>query len=407
MSAAQQVVEQAFRHEYARLVAVLVRRAGLPQLEAVEDAAQAALLAALTDWARNGIPDDRGAWLYRVALNHLLGEWRRPALPGDPLAAVAADPAEPFFEAEVGDEQLRMIFVACDERLPQESRLAFALKTLCGFSTGEIAARLFTTEANVYKRLARAKERLREGDFDAQTPALESLRVRLPSVHAVLYVLFNEGFLSTHTEHAIREELCDEAIRLTTGLASHPVGAEPATFALLALMHLHAARLASRQDASGGLLLLEEQDRSRWDAGHLREGATWLERAGTGDVVSRFHLEAAIAGEHSFAPSFAQTRWGEIAGLYALLERLEPSPLYVLNRAVALAEAEGPQAGLDALQGVVPPTWLEGHYVWDAVLADLHRRAGHGELAMHHCSLALSGAPSEAMRRALRRRLRV
>jgi predicted RNA polymerase sigma factor len=234
---------------------------------------------------------------------------------------------------------------------------------------------------------------------------VESLRSRLSGVHAVIYVLFNEGYLSTHAEHAIRAELCEEAIRLCTLLADHPAGAVPSTFALLALMHLHAARLASRQDATGGLLLLEEQDRSLWDPEHLQQGATWLERAAKGDVFTRFHAEAGIAAEHCFAPSFAATRWNEIAGLYAMLERLDPSPIHTLNRAVAMAEAQGPEVGLATLEHLVPPAWLDGHYLWDAVLSDLHHRAGNEATAERHREQALAAAPSPAVRQLLHRRL--
>jgi len=405
-------VEHYFRHEYGRLVAVLVRRVGLHHLEAVEDAVQGALMAALTAWMDSGIPHDPGAWLYRVAHNHLLGVLRkdqghRDILPGvaDQRTESGEEPPLPAFAGEVRDELLRMLFVCCDEQIPQDSRLVLALKTLCGFSAGEIAFRLFTTDANVYKRLARARERLRQSDLDTQTPPLESLRSRLPSVHAVLYMLFNEGYLSTHAEHAIRADLCEEAIRLGTLLATHPVGAAPPTFALLALMHLHAARLAARQDATGGLLLLEEQDRGLWDAEHLQQGATWLARAAHGDVFTRFHAEAGIAAEHCFAPSLADTRWNEIAELYLMLERIDPSPIHTLNRAVAVAQARGPQAGLAALDGMVPPAWLDGHYLWDAVLADLHHRAGNAATAERHRDQALAAAPSTAVRQLLQRRL--
>jgi RNA polymerase sigma-70 factor (ECF subfamily) len=207
----------------------------------------------------------------------------------------------------------------------RSSRYAFALKTLCGFSVSEIALRLFTSEANVYKRFARARNRLREIAPDVDAPPLDALKSRLPAVHAVRYLLFNEGYLSSHAEEAIRHELCGEATRLTTLLAEHPIGAEPDTFALLALMHLHAARLGARRDATGGLLLLEEQDRSLWDRERIRVGAAWLERSATGDVFSRFHAEAGIAAEYGFAPSFEETRWKEIAALYAMLERIDPS----------------------------------------------------------------------------------
>lgn len=298
-----------------------------------------------------------------------------------------------------------MLFVCCDEALPQESRLALALKTLCGFGTGEIALRLFTTEANIHKRLTRAREKLRQFPVNTQTPPLEALKSRLPSVYAVIYLLFNEGYLSAHQEHAIRRELCDEAIRLATLLATHPVGATPETFALLALMHLHAARLAARQDATGGLLLLEEQDRSCWDQGGIRLGIQWLARAANGESFTRYHAEAGIAAEHCLAPSFAETRWGEIADLYAMLERIDPSPLHTLNRAVAVAEWKGLDAALVLLEDLVPPSWLEGHYLWAAVLADLHRRAGHVDLAAGYREQALAAAPTDKVRDVLQRRL--
>lgn len=406
------LVDHYFRRQYGRLVAVLVRRVGLDRLEAVEDAVQAALLAALTAWVANGIPDNPEAWLYRASHNHLLGvlrkqQGRQNILDRDAGQAddIGEEPVSPAFAGEVRDELLRMLFVCCNEKTPLESRLVLALKTLCGFSTSEIAFRLFTSEANVYKRLARALDRLRESEVDLQTPPLESLRSRLPSVHAVIYLLFNEGYLSTRAEHAIRDELCDEAIRLGTLLADHPMGAEPPTFALLALMHLHAARLPSRQDATGGLLLLEEQDRGLWDQEHLRQGATWLARAADGDVFTRFHAQAGIAAEHCFAPSFADTRWTEIAELYAMLERIDPSPIHTLNRAVAVAEAQGAEAGLAVLDGMMPPAWLDGHYLWDAVLGDLHHRAGNEAAAERHRDQALTAAPSTAVRQLLQRRL--
>jgi len=404
------LLDHYFRHEYGRLVSLLVGRVGLQHLEAVEDAVQGALLVALTAWVADGIPQSPGAWLYRVAHNHLLGVLRkdlghRGILESAHERESGEEPVSPAFEGEVHDELLRMLFVCSDERIVPESRLALALKTLCGFSTAQIAFRLFTSEESVHKRLGRARERLRQCDVDTQTPPLESLRARLPSVHTIIYLLFNEGYLSAHAEHAIRAELCEEAIRLGTLLATHPVGAAPPTFALLALMHLHAARLASRKDATGGLLLLEEQDRSRWDAEHLHQGAAWLERAAHGDTFTRFHAEAGIAAEHCFAPSFADTRWHEIAELYAMLERIDPSPIHTLNRAVAVAEAHGPEAGLAALEGMVPPAWLEGHYLVDAVLADLHHRAGNRATADKHRDQALAAAPSAAVRQLLQRRL--
>ncbi len=386
--------------------------AGVRHVELVEDAVQTALISALTAWTAQGLPADPGGWLYRVAHNRLIGDLRRESGRLRLLERAAHDPADDgdgpapaHFAGEVSDDLLRMIFVCCDDAIPPESRLVLALKTLCGFSTAEIALRLFTSEANVHKRLARARDRLREDPPDVETPPLETLRSRLPSVYGVIYLLFNEGYLSAHAEQAIRRELCDEAIRLATLLAEHPVGAVPETFALVALMHFHAARLAARLDETGGLLLLEEQDRSLWDRERIQLAATWLQRAASGALFSRFHAEAGIAAEHCFAPSFEETRWKEIADLYALLERIAPSPLNTLNRAVAVAEWQGAQAGLALLEGLAPPAWLAGSYLWDAVLGDLHRRAGNAEASRHHRERALASAPTEAVRQVLRRRL--
>jgi RNA polymerase sigma-70 factor (ECF subfamily) len=201
-------------------------------------------------------------------------------------------------------------------------------------------------------------------------------------------------------------DLCDEAIRLTRELVRHPVGATPETFALLALMHLHHARMSSRQDGSGGLILLEEQDRSLWNQAEIHEGVSWLARSAEGATFSRYHAEAGIAAEHCLAESFAATRWARIVECYELLDKAAPSALHTLNRAVALAEWRGPHAGLALLDGLSPPSWLVGSYLWAAVLSDLHRRANNDALAEQYRVAALEGAPSSAVRTALGRRLR-
>lgn len=353
-------------------------------VEQVEDSVQSALAAALTAWVAGGVPREPDAWLYRVACNHLIGalrvgQRRARILESIEDAADALDGEGAHFAGEVANDVLRLLFVCCDESIPRESRLVLALKTLCGFSTEEIALRLFTTEANVHKRLQRGRAQLRTSALELSTPPPETLRARLPSVHEVLYLLFNEGYLSSQAEAVLRLELCAEAVRLTTLLAEHPAGAVPETFALLALEHLHAARFAGRVDASGGLLLLAEQDRRAWDQERIKLGLAWLVRAADGAVFSRFHAEAGIAAEHCLAPSFEATRWSEIVALYGLLERAAPSPLHTLNRAVAVAEVDGAAAGLALLTRSAPPVWLERSHLWHAVLSDLHRRAGHEE----------------------------
>jgi RNA polymerase sigma factor (sigma-70 family) len=407
-----QLGDHFFRHEYGRLVAMLSCRVGVRHLVTVEDAVQDALLAAVESWTRGGLPENPSAWLYRVAHNQVVGELRQHARRDRLLAQRGREEVEApatdlttTLAGDVSDELLRMLFVCCDESIPVESQVVLALKTLCGFDVREIAERLFTTEANVYKRLARARIRLRELPFEPDDLSAKQLGSRLPAVQSVLYVLFTEGYLSSHAETAIRRELCDEARRLAGILVEHPAGSTPETFALLALMHLHAARMTARQDGSGGLLLLEEQDRACWDQREIHTGLSWLARSAQGNVFSRYHAEAGIAAEHCLAPSFAETRWDRIIECYALLERVAPSALHTLNRAVAVAEWRGPREGLAILDGLEPPSWLAGSYMWIAVLADLHRRCGHEEVARRYRDAALGSAPSIAVRELLKRRL--
>jgi RNA polymerase sigma factor (sigma-70 family) len=401
-----------FRHEYGRLVAMLSRRVGVRHLEAVEDAAQSALLAALESWTKGSMPDNPSAWLYRAAHNHVVGELRRRARRErlvERNATEAADSTESAPSAclvgDVRDDLVRMLFVCCDGSIPVESQLVIALKTLCGFAVREISERLFTTEANVYKRLGRARSRLRDLPLEPDDLTAEQLSLRLPAVRSILYLLFTEGYLSSHADGAIRRELCDEAIRLAQTLSEHPVSAVPETFALLALMHLHSARMTARQDGSGGVLLLEEQDRSLWDRHEIELGLSWLARSAEGAAFSRYHAEAGVAAEHCLAPSFAETRWDRIVECYALLEQLAPSAIHTLNRAVAMAEWRGPFEGLAILEGLQSPSWLAGSYLWAAVLADLHRRCGHDEPATRYRDAAVESAPSAAVKEALQRRL--
>jgi RNA polymerase sigma factor (sigma-70 family) len=405
------LVEHFFRRDYGRVVAMLVRRAGVHHLQLVEDAVQHALMAALETWTRDGLPADPGGWIYKVGWHRAVQDLRKnarqrtilEAWPSDAFHDAEESPDPPLAE-EIRDDMLRMLFVCCEEAIPRESQIVLALKILCGFSTQEIALRLFISEANVHKRLGRARERLRETPADLEQSPMEKLSSRLPTVHAVLYLLFNEGYLSAQAEQAIRRELCEEAVRLATLVAEHPVGAVPESFALLALMHLHSARLEARLGEAGDLLLLEEQDRSLWNQESIASGMEWLRRSAKGNVFSRFHAEAAIAAEHCLAPAYSETRWQEIAGLYAMLEQVAPSPLHALNRAVAVAEWQGPAAGLAILERVSAPASLTDSYLWQAVLGDLNQRAGHVDLAQLHGERASRAAPTPAIRDALRRR---
>lgn len=387
--------EHWFRRELGRLVSVLSRRFGVHRIELCEDAAQTALLHATQSWPSKP-PDDPRAWLYRVAHNYVLDELRREKRDARYLSEVRAELAE----QEVEDDVLRLLFVCADPAIAPESQLVLALKTLCGFSTQEIALRLFQSEDAVHKRLQRARARL-EDHAEMQSLAEE----RVQSVLHMLYLLFNEGYSSAQPDRMIRRELCDEALRLALMLRQDPAGALPQTDALVALMCFHAARFDARVDGMGGLLLLEEQDRSRWDRALVQRGLALLAEAARGEALSRYHAEAGIAAEHCLAPSFGETNWEAIVRLYDVLERVAPSPLNVLNRAIALAEWKGADAGLEALEALDAPSWLRGYYLWDATLGELYRRRGDRPRALEHTTRALAAAPTNPEKALLERRL--
>lgn len=403
--------EHYFRHESGRLVSVLSRKFGMHRLQLCEDAVQTALLRAVQSWLQQGLPDDKSAWLYRVASNEVLGALRREKRTDDSvdsteqLAAEAGEEEAVYLDQELKDDQLRMLFVCADPNIPRESQIAFALKILCGFSAEEIALRLFQGHKAIYKRLQRARAVLRDQLQELEPPGIEGLAGRFPAVLEVLYLLFTEGYSSAQPDQVIRRELCEEAIRLGRLLDEHPVGAMPETAALLALMYLDAARFDARVDGAGGLLLLEEQDRSLWDRELISIGVSYLSRAARGDAFTRYHAQAAIAAEHCLAPAYKETRWDEIARLYEMLDSVSPSPINTLNRAIAIAEWQGPEAGLALLEALKPPPWLLGYYLWDATLGELYRRSGDRERATAHLTRALAAAPTNAEKALLRRRL--
>jgi RNA polymerase sigma-70 factor (ECF subfamily) len=385
-----------FRRELGRLVSILSRRFGLHRLELCEDAAQTALLQATQSWS-SSLPDSPESWLYRVAHNYVLDELRREKRDQRYMAEADAE----YAQQEVQDDVLRLLFVCADPAIPPESQLVLALKTLCGFSIDEIALRLFQGKDAVNKRLQRARERLRE---HAELKSIDPARVH--DVLHMLYLLFNEGYSSAQPDRVIRRELCDEALRLALMLHEDPAGALPETDALIALICFHAARFEARVDGWGGLLLLDEQDRSLWDRGLIQQGLDHLMRSARDETLSRFHAEAGIAAEHCLAPTYAETNWEQIVRLYEVLERIAPSPLNVLNRAIALAEWQGAEVGLTELQTLDAPSWLRGYYLWDATLGELHRRRGERELALLHTKRALARAPTNPEKALLERRLR-
>ena len=405
------LVEHFFRHEFGRLVAVLTRSLGVCRLALVEDVVQAALVQALETWSRRGVPEDPAGWLYRTARNLAIDTLRRERIHAQALPRLAEDaepessPLEAHFADEIGDEPLRLLFVCCHEAVPAESRVALALRTLCGFSTAEIARALLTTESNVQKRIERARDRLRELDVGFDTPPPAQLRVRLDAVLTVLYLLFSQGCHATHGDMPIRRDLCDEARRLARMLAAFPMGEVPVVHALLALTCFHAARFDARVALDGAIVLLEEQDRSAWNWNDVREGMAWLAKSAAGEELTRYHLEAGIAWEHCRVATFADTDWRRIAELYDLLEGIASSPLNSLNRAVAEAYLYGPQAGLDRLAAFLPENIPARYPGWHTVIGELHFRLGRRTAAELAWWEALRFTTARADREFLQRRL--
>ncbi len=413
MTSPSQLVDHFFRHEYGRLVAVLTRQLGVQNLDLVEDVVQAALVRAMLSWSRSGIPKDPGAWLYRVAKNAALDGLRRNKTWKTIQERIAKiDIATEQvglvrFADELVDDQLRMLFICCQEAIPPEAQISFALKTLCGFGVAEIARALLTTEANIQKRLTRAKEKLREIEIDPDTLTDQDIVKRLDAVHTILYLLFNEGYSSSQPDELIRQELCEEAVRLSLLLTKHRLGDVPSTHALLALMLLHAARFEARVNHEGELLLLEEQDRSRWDWSLINEGLKWLDRSASGESVSRFHLEAAIAAEHCLASTFAETNWQRIVGLFDRLHQVAPSSIHSLNRAIAIAYLHGPQAGLAGLRHAQAAGGAKNYHYWHSAMGELHRRLGQFDQALCYFQQALALTQSSAEQHLIRKRLKM
>jgi len=347
-----------FRRESARMLAALARVLGLHNLALAEDVVQDVLCRALQAWKYAGPPRDASAWLVRAAQNRAIDLIRRertrrefaPDLELRSEYALAPTVSALFRENEIEDDLLRMMFSVCAPNLPEPAQLALVLKLLCGFGKREIAAALLSSEAAVEKLLARGTQTLAKPGGLYEVAGREQIGRRLEAVQHALYLLFSEGYHGS--ARPVQAGLCAEALRLCGLLAQHPACATPRTLALLSLMCFHAARLAGRAAEDGSLVLLEEQDRSRWDGALIRRGFELLDRSASGEELSEYHLEAAIASCHCAAPSVERTDWARIVELYDLLLRLRPSPVVALNRAIAIGEARGAGEGLAALDAL-------------------------------------------------------
>jgi len=409
-----EVVEHLFRHEAGKMVAILTRIFGLEHLNLAEDVVQESLARALQTWPFYGVPENPAAWLMRVSRNLALDVLRREKNFRDKEASISLltevqssrSGTETFSDQEIADDRLRLMFVCCHPQVPGDARVALALKTLGGFSVTEIARAFLTSEAAVAKRLTRAKQKIRSARIPFEIPAGEELADRLDGVLQSLYLLFNEGYKASTGEKLIRGDLCDEAIRLTELLARHHCGNGAKTHALLALMLLNSARLAARVDTSGNLLRLRDQDRAQWNQATIARGLFHLAHSAAGDEISEYHLQAGIAACHCAAPDYASTDWSQILELYDRLIEFDDSPVVALNRAVALAEIRGPQAGIEAVAAIQNLPSLESYHLLYAVLGDFESRLDHAAAAAAHFRKSLELAQIKSEQIFLSQRLR-
>jgi len=400
-------VDRAFREEWGQVVATLIRWTG--DWDLAEECAQDAFALALRTWRRDGVPRRPGAWLTTAARNRAVDLLRREATGAAKLREVAGvlrtgDDAFGDDEPDVPDDRLRLIFTCCHPALALEARVALTLRTLAGLGTAEIARAFLVGEQAMAKRLARAKQKIRHAGIPYRVPPAHLLPERLPAVLAVLYLLFNEGYSATAGADLVRHDLADEAIRLARVLV-RLMPDEPEAAGLLALMLLHHARRAARLDEAGDLVVLEDQDRGRWDTAQIAEGVSLLDGTLRRGRPGPYQVQAAIAACHATAARPEDTDWAQIAVLYERLARLVPSPVVELNRAVAVGMAYGPAAGLALVDALRETGALAGYHLLPAARADLLRRLGRTAEAADAYREAAGLATTEAERRYLARRL--
>lgn len=397
------------------MVAALTRIFGVHNLALAEDVVQNAFCRALEVWKFRGVPENPSAWLMATAKNRALDVLRRPRTArtfapelGRLLESewtLAPVIHELFAPNAIKDDVLRMMFSCCQSRVPEEAQVGLILNILCGFSVGEIAGAFVATHAAIEKRMTRAKKVLAESKRLFDVTAAGDFILRLPAVHRALYLLFNEGYHGASPESAVRLDLCREAMRLTAVLLDHPLGKTPTTYALAALMCLHAARMPARVDAAGNLSSLYDQDRALWDHALMAEGLEFMELSATGSELTAYHVEAAIAAVHARSSRTEETDWEHIVSLYDSLMAIRPSPVVALNRAIAVAEKEGPERGLEEVGSIADRDRLASYPFYPATLGELEFRRGRYDAARAHFRAALALARNPMERGFLDRRI--
>jgi RNA polymerase sigma-70 factor (ECF subfamily) len=407
---AASAVEEVYRADWGRIVATLIRLFG--DFDLAEECAQEAFAAAVDQWRDSGVPDMPRAWIVQTAKHKAIDRIRRKGRYAEKLESyvvsglVRASEEPEYDTGEIPDDRLRLIFTCCHPAIAPEAQVGLTLRTLCGLETDEIARAFLVSPTTMAQRLVRAKHKIRDAGIPYRVPGTDDIAARLDAVLTVIYLVFNEGYLATRGGSLVRTDLCAEAIRLGRLIVTLMVPQPPAeATALLALMLLHDARRDARLDEAGELVVLEEQDRSRWNHRQIGE-ALRLVKDASRVMPGPFAVQAAIAAVHCKTAHPADTNWAEIVRLYDQLERVQPSPIVSLNRAVAVAMADGPRAGLAVMEALSATDDLNEYHLLHAARADLLRRLGLFDESAKSYVRALALVTNDSERRFLERRLR-
>jgi len=402
------IVDAVYRADSRRVLATLIRLLG--DFDLAEEAVHDAFTTALENWSRDGVPANPRAWLISAgrfkAIDRLRRRTRFDASVADLAKELDTKAAAPEFfdDPSIEDDRLRLIFTCCHPALPPDSQLALTLREVCGLTTEEIARAFLTSAPTIAKRIVRAKAKIRDAHIPYEVPSRPDLPDRLDSVLHVIYLVFTEGYSASSGESLTRSDISGEAIRLERLLVE--LLPDPEAIGLLGLMLLHDSRRAARTAPDGELVLLEDQDRSLWNRELIAEGSSFVQRAFSSGQIGAYTLQAAIAALHAEAKNTATTDWNEIVGLYDVLMHASPSPIVELNRAVAVAMRDGPEAGLVFIDAIFERGDLQDYHLAHSARADLYRRLGRTAEARASYRRALSLARQEPVRRFLERRLR-
>lgn len=396
-------------------MSVLTKLFGPQNLQLAEDVVQETLLKALNTWKINGLPDNPSAWLFTAARNKAIDVLRQqktqqqyakaitPLLQSEYTLSPTVN--EMVNAAHVDDDQLKMMFVCCHPELSAEAQVAVILKTLCGFSVAEIAKAFVTNYDTIEKRLYRARQSLKENNVSFGLPPKTELDQRIENVLTAVYLLFNEGYSSTHHDDLIRNDLVQEAIRLCDLVSRSKLVNNGSAHALLSLMYFTAARTEARLDEEGNILLMKDQDRSKWNAAMIGKAIFHLENSAVSENLSRYHIEAGIAFEHAKAVTYESTNWGNILHYYNVLYKIYPSPVIALNRAIVIGELHGPAEAIQVIEAIENITLLKKYYLLPVTLGELHSKLNQNDKATAYFKDALSLTQSAAVKKLLRQKI--